>query len=163
MSALPDAPQYGRCFTAWRDASAGTWHDCTTYVLVEGLREGTLSRAAFLTCLMQDYPFLLHFSRDWGLWVVKAATLDEMRACLATVHPLVDGEMALHLDVCASERIDAAAREAAEESPENLAYTHFVLEAGYSGDFLTLLAVLAPCVVSRATRLEVSLRGQDRA
>ena len=33
------------------------------------------------------------------------------------------------------------------ERAENLAYTRFVLEAGYSGDLLDLLAALAPCVM----------------
>ena len=33
-----------------------------------------------------------------------------------------------------------------EERPENLAYTRYVLDAGYSGDFLDLMAALAPCV-----------------
>ena len=30
---------------------------------------------------------------------------------------------------------------------ENLAYTRYVLDAGHSGDFLDLLAALAPCVM----------------
>mgnify|MGYP003311894729 CR=1 FL=1 len=33
-----------------------------------------------------------------------------------------------------------------EEELNNLAYTRFVLEAGYSGDFLDLLVALSPCV-----------------
>lgn len=155
MSALPAAPDYGRCFAAWRDDCADMWHDYTHHAFVEGLREGTLPRAAFLTYLVQDYRFLIHFSRAWALGVVKAATLDEMRACSATVHALVDGEMALHLRVCAGEGIDAVALEAAEEAPENLAYTRYVLESGYSGDFLDLLAALAPCVLGYG---EIGLR-----
>src|SRR5699024_74137 len=102
-----------------------------------------------------DYRFLIHFTRAWALGVVKAATLEEMRACSATVHALVDGEMALHQGICTAEGIDAAALEAAEEAPENLAYTRYVLEAGYSGDFLDLLAALAPCVLGYG---EIGLR-----
>jgi thiaminase/transcriptional activator TenA len=34
----------------------------------------------------------------------------------------------------------------AEEHPANLAYTRYVLDAGHSGDFLDLMAALAPCV-----------------
>ena len=63
--------------------------------------------------------------------------------------------MALHLRICAAEGIGAAALEAAEEAPENLAYTRYVLEAGYSGDFLDLLAALAPCVLGYG---EIGLR-----
>ena len=35
----------------------------------------------------------------------------------------------------------------AEEALGNLAYTRYVLEAGFSGDFLDLMAALAPCVL----------------
>lgn len=155
MKDLTTVADYGRCFTAWREACAGTWHDYTHHRFVEGLRDGTLPRAGFLNYLVQDYRFLIHFSRAWALGVVKAATLEEMRACSATVHALVEGEMALHLRICAAEGIGAAALEAAEEAPENLAYTRYVLEAGYSGDFLDLLAALAPCVLGYG---EIGLR-----
>ena len=155
MSALPEAPAYGRAFAAWRGACAADWHAYTHHPFVEGMRDGTRPRAAFLTYLAQDYRFLIHFSRAWALGVVKAATLDEMRACSATVHALVDGEMALHVGICAAAGIDAATLEATVEAPENLAYTRYVLEAGYSGDFLDLLAALAPCVLGYG---EIGLR-----
>jgi thiaminase/transcriptional activator TenA len=70
-----------------------------------------------------------------------------MQAASATLQALVHHEMPLHVQICAGEGIDAAALEATEEAAANLAYTRFVLEAGYSGDFLDLMAGLAPCVL----------------
>lgn len=43
--------------------------------------------------------------------------------------------------------IDAAALEATEEAEGNLAYTRYVMDAGLSGDFVDLMAALAPCVM----------------
>lgn len=142
-----NAPDYGRCFAAWRAGCAEPWLAYTRHTFVEGLGDGTLPRPAFLTYLRQDYIFLKHFARAWSLAVVKAGTLAEMQAASATVHALLQTEMALHVGICAAAGIDAAALEATEEAPENLAYTRYVLEAGYSGDFLDLLAALAPCVL----------------
>ena len=153
--ALPPPPDYGRSFAAWRAGCAGPWHAYTHHAFVEGIRDGTLPRAAFLRYLVQDYVFLIHFSRAWALAVTKAGNLAEMRACAATVHALVDGEMALHVRLCAEAGITEAELEAAEEAPENLAYTRYVLESGYSGDFLDLLAALAPCVLGYG---EIGLR-----
>ncbi|WP_212522795.1 thiaminase II [Actibacterium sp. MT2.3-13A] len=138
---------YGRTFPLWRAAAGGAWRDYTRHAFVEGLRDGTLPRAAFLRYLVQDYVFLIHFSRAWALAVTKAETLDEMRACAATVNALIDGEMRLHVATCAAEGISEAELFAAEEAPENLAYTRYVLDAGHSGDFLDLMAALAPCVL----------------
>lgn len=138
-------PDYGRCHAAWRAACADDWHAYTHHAFVQGLGDGTLPRAAFLNYLVQDYRYLIHYARAWALGVVKGGTLAEMQACSSIVHGMVDGEMALHVGICADAGIDRAALETAVEAPENLAYTRYVLEAGYSGDFLDLLAALAPC------------------
>jgi thiaminase (transcriptional activator TenA) len=137
---------YGRTFPLWREAAGAHWAAYTRHRFVEGMRDGTLPRAAFLHYLVQDYLFLLHFSRAWALAVTKAATVAEMRTCAATVHALIDDEMSLHLRTCAEAGIDEATLAAAEERPETIAYTRYVLDAGHGGDFLDLLAALAPCV-----------------
>ncbi|SDY06666.1 thiaminase II [Citreimonas salinaria] len=138
---------YGATFPLWREAAGDAWRDYTRHAFVEGLRDGTLPRGAFLRYLVQDYVFLVHFSRAWALAVTKAETLDEMRACAATVHALLDDEMRLHVRTCAAEGIAEADLFAAREAPQNIAYTRYVLDAGHSGDFLDLLAALAPCVL----------------
>ncbi|SFG72576.1 thiaminase (transcriptional activator TenA) [Palleronia marisminoris] len=138
---------YGATFPLWRAAAGDTWRAYTQHAFVEGLRDGTLPREAFLRYLVQDYQFLVHFSRAWALAVTKAETLDEMRACAATVHALLDHEMRLHIETCAAEGIPEADLFAAREAPQNIAYTRYVLDAGHSGDFLDLMAALAPCVL----------------
>lgn len=138
---------YGATFPLWRAAAGEAWRDYTRHPFVEGMRDGTLPRETFLRYLVQDYLFLVHFSRAWALAVTKAETLEEMRACAATVHALIDEEMRLHVDTCAAEGISEADLFAAEEAPQNLAYTRYVLDAGHSGDFLDLMAALAPCVL----------------
>ena len=140
------APDYGRAFAAWR-AAAPEWEAYVRHPFVEGLGDGTLPRPAFLHYLVQDYLFLIHFARAWALAVVKADTLDEMRAAAATVDALVNHEMQLHVRTCAEAGIPEARLSQADEAPENMAYTRYVLEAGFSGDFLDLLAALAPCVL----------------
>lgn len=144
---MTDAPDYGRAFAGWRAAAGAAWPAYTRHAFVDGLRDGTLPRAAWLHYLVQDYVFLIHFARAWALAVVKAETLDEMRTAAATVHALVNEETRLHVEVCAADGLDEAALFAAEEAPENLAYTRYVLDAGHSGDFLDLMAALAPCVL----------------
>ncbi len=140
-------PDYGRAFALWRDGAAGPWRDYTRHSFVEGLKDGTLPKAALLHYLTQDYVFLVHFSRAWALAAVKAETLDELKAASATVNALVNHEMQLHVETCAAEGISEEALFNATEEAENLAYTRYVLEAGFSGDFLDLMAALAPCVL----------------
>ena len=136
---------YGETFALWRDGCPDDWHDYTHHAFVEGLRDGSLPRASFLHYLIQDYIFLVHFARAWSLAVVKAETLDEMKICARTVDALVNHEMSLHVQTCAAEGLDEATLFTATEEFENLAYTRYVMDAGLQGDFLDLMAALAPC------------------
>ncbi len=138
---------YGKTFESWRDAAGQVWTNYARHEFVEGLGDGSLPQAAFLHYLVQDYIFLFHFSRAWALAAAKADTPDEMRIAASTVDGLVNHEMSLHIQTCAAAGIDEATLFSAREEPENLAYTRYVLEAGYSGDFLDLMAALAPCVM----------------
>ncbi|HMA16541.1 MAG: TenA family protein [Bacteroidota bacterium] len=148
MIAPNAAPDYGSAvFAGWRRAAGDEWPAYTRHAFVHGLGDGSLPRAAFLRYLTQDYLFLLHFARAWALAVVKAGDLEEMRAAAATVDALVNQEIRLHVETCAAAGIAEKSLLATEEEMETLAYTRFVLDAGLSGDFLDLLAALAPCVL----------------
>lgn len=136
---------YGTAFDRWRAGCPAEWQAYTHHPFVEGLRDGTLPRKAFLHYLVQDYVFLVHFSRAWSLAIVKAETLAETRACTTILDALVNHEMALHVTTCAAEGIDEETLYSATEEIENLAYTRYVLDAGLQGDFLDLMAALAPC------------------
>lgn len=139
-------PTYGNTFALWREGCGTLWHDYTRHAFVQGLGDGTLPRAAFLHYLIQDYVFLVHFSRAWSLAVVKSETMNELKTCAATVNALVNQEMDLHVQTCAAEGISEDRLFAATEELENLAYTRYVMDAGLQGDFLDLMAALAPCV-----------------
>lgn len=148
-------PDYGKTFARWRAEAGDVWHDYTHHAFVEGMRDGTLPREAFLHYLVQDYVFLVHFSRAWSLAVVKSETIEEMKVCAGTVDALVNHEMALHVKTCAAVGLDEATLFGAPESVENLAYTRYVMDAGLQGDFLDMMATLAPCVMGYG---EIGLR-----
>lgn len=136
---------YGKIFPTLKQATPH-WQAYTHHAFVKGLGDGTLPEENFLHYLRQDYIFLIHFSRAWALAVTKSDHLDEMKACAETVNGLVNHEMQLHVKICAEAGISQSDLLATQEAPENLAYTRYVLEAGYSGDFVSLLITLAPCV-----------------
>jgi len=133
-------------FARWRETAGASWTRYTEHAFVTGLGNGQLPAAAFKYYLIQDYLFLMHFSRAWSLVVVKADTIDEMRHAAATVDALVNQEMQLHVKTCAGYGLSESQLAQSEEAAANIAYTRYVLDAGYAGDLLDLLAALAPCV-----------------
>ena len=131
-------------------ATDRTWHDFTHHLFVEGLAQGTLPQENFRFYLVQDYRFLIHFSRAWALAAFKSDDVEEIRACAGLVHALVDQELQLHVRTCAGWGLSEADLVATPEHPANAAYTRYVLERGLAGDLADLLVALAPCVVGYA-------------
>ena len=134
-------------FAMLRGACAQEWADYTRHDFVAGMAKGTLPEACFRHYLTQDYLFLRHFARAYALAAFKSDTLEDMRHATATQDALINTEMRLHIDYCATWGLSEADMAAVPEAEQNLAYTRFVLERGLAGDFLDLLVALAPCVV----------------
>ncbi|MBV9827408.1 MAG: TenA family protein [Alphaproteobacteria bacterium] len=132
-------------------AAAGPiWPSYTRHEFVVRLARGDLPEAAFRRYLVQDYLFLLHFARAWGLAVYKSETLPEMRRAQALIAATLDVEIGLHIDYCRGWGLTEARMAAEPEALETVAYTRFVLDRGLAGDRLDLEVALAPCIVGYA-------------
>jgi thiaminase/transcriptional activator TenA len=132
------------------DAAGAAWPAYTRHEFVLRLASSDLPEAAFRRYLVQDYLFLLHFSRAWGLAIYKSDTLAEMRRAQTLVAATLDVEIGLHIDYCRDWGIDEGAMVAAPEAMQTVAYTRFVLDRGMAGDRLDLEIALAPCVIGYA-------------
>lgn len=131
-------------------AAGADWPAYTRHEFVLRLAQGDLPGAAFRRYLMQDYLFLLHFARAWGLAVYKSETLDEMRRAQSLVAAILDVEIGLHIEYCRGWGLSEARMAREPEAMETIAYTRFVLDRGLAGDRLDLEAALAPCIVGYA-------------
>jgi thiaminase (transcriptional activator TenA) len=140
------ARRAGDLFSRLTDAAGRTWQDYTRHEFVLRLARGDLPEACFRHYLAQDYLFLRHFARAWGLAAYKSDTLEEMRRAARILAATLDVEMGLHIDYCRRWGIAENVLEASAEAPETIAYTRFVLDRGQSGDRLDLEVALAPCV-----------------
>jgi len=140
----------GGLFDRLAAAAGDDWHAYTRHEFVRLLARGDLPEAAFRRYLVQDYLFLLHFARAWGLAVYKSETLAEMRRAQALVAATLDVEIGLHVEYCRGWGLSEAAMAAEPEARETIAYTRFVLDRGLAGDRLDLEAALAPCMIGYA-------------
>jgi len=137
----------GRLYDWLKARAAEEWGAYVGHPFVRGLAQGTLPEASFRYYLGQDYLFLAHFARAYGLAVYKSATLSEMRQAAKSMVAILDVEMTLHVDYCAGWGLDEDRMQALPEDPATMAYTRYVLETGIAGDLLDLHVALAPCIV----------------
>ena len=138
---------YGKIFNLLRENHKDNWLLYTKHEFINKLSNDTLKEEKFLNYLIQDYLFLIQFSKAWSLAILKSDNLEEMKIAASTVNDLINFEMELHITLCANYGISKSDLENADEENANIAYTRYVLELGYSSDFLDLLSSLAPCVL----------------
>jgi thiaminase/transcriptional activator TenA len=126
------------------------WNGYCQHEFVRRIADGTLQEKCFRHYLMQDYLFLIHFSRAWALAAYKADNLEDMRAAAANLSTHLNVEINLHLEYCEGWGITEKELEGLDESAANMAYTRYVLERGLAGDILDLHVALAPCIIGYA-------------
>ena len=132
------------------EAAQETWRAYTRHQFVRLLASGDLPEKCFRRYLVQDYLFLVHFARAWGLAIYKSETLAEMRRAQRLVAATLDVEIGLHIDYCRGWGLSETAMASEPEALETIAYTRFVLDRGLAGDRLDLEVALAPCIVGYA-------------
>jgi thiaminase/transcriptional activator TenA len=137
-------------FQQLKEACADEWRAYTHHAFVRGLGDGSLPETCFRHYLTQDYLFLVHFARAYGLAAFKAESLEDVRAAAGGLAAIVDREMALHVSYCEEWGLSEAAMAASAEAQETIAYTRYVLERGLAGDLLDLQVALAPCIIGYA-------------
>ncbi|MGH7048237.1 MAG: TenA family protein [Stellaceae bacterium] len=132
-------------------ASCGeAWRAYTRHEFVLLLAKDELPEVCFRRYLIQDYRFLIHFARAWGLAIYKSDTLSEMRRAQRLVAATLEVEIGLHIDYCRRWGLSEAALQTEPEAVETIAYTRFVLDRGLAGDRLDLETALAPCIFGYA-------------
>src|SRR3954452_12794873 len=114
-------------------AAGGGWQAYTRHEFVLRLVRGDLPEAAFRRYLVQDYLFLLHFARAWGLAIYKSDTLSEMRRAQSLVAATLDVEIGLHIDYCRGGGLSEEGMNAEPEALETRVYNRCVLDR-FAGD-----------------------------
>ena len=137
-------------FSRLRDACADDWRAYVRHPFVRALADASLPERCFRHYLGQDYLFLIHFARAYGLAAFKADDLADVRQAAAGLAAIVDVEMGLHVKYSAGWGLSEAAMAALPEADATLAYTRYVLETGLAGDLLDLHVALAPCMLGYA-------------
>lgn len=137
-------------FEALKRASAAEWTAYVDHPFVRALGDGSLPEAAFRRYLGQDYLFLVHFARAYGLAAFKGESIEDIRQAARGLDAMINVEMGLHVSFCAGWGLSEAEMAALPEADATIAYTRFVLERGLAGDLLDLHVALAPCIVGYA-------------
>ncbi|KIL73336.1 Thiaminase II [Bacillus badius] len=124
------------------------WRQNHHHPFVREMGEGTLEQRKFRFYMVQDYLYLIDYSKVFALGAVKATDVETMGKFAALLNETLNFEMSLHRQYAARFGISEEELEQAKPSPITLAYTHYMLHASQNGTLAELLAALLPCAWS---------------
>ena len=136
-----------------------TWNDYTQHEFVKQLAAGILAADSFRHYLVQDYLYLIHYTRVMALSVYKSDTLAQMRVGQAGINAMLDMEIGMYLDFCRDWNVPLEQVESASESAVTIAYSRYILDAAMTGSLAELYAAIAPCLMGYG---EIGKRLKDK-
>ncbi len=112
---------------------------------VAGVGDGTLEVDKFKHYVLQDYVYLIEYSRALAIAAARARDLDTMSWFARLLDETLNVEMDLHRSYCAKFGITAPELENTAPAPTTVAYTSYLLQLAHQGSFPELVASLVPC------------------
>ena len=112
---------------------------------VAGVGAGTLAVARFKHYVLQDYVYLIDYSRVLALAAARAPDLPTMGWFAQLLDETLNREMELHRSYCAQFGLSRAELESTLAAPTTVAYTSYLLQLAHQGSFAELTAGLLPC------------------
>lgn len=128
-----------------RQSAAPIWEADLGHPFVRGIADGTLPTEKFKFYLVQDYLFLLDYSRVFAHGVIKAPDEATMALFSQLLNETLNTEMDLHRGYCEKFGISAAEMEQAPVAPTTHAYTRHLLNVAQSGTLADIIAGVLPC------------------
>ena len=112
---------------------------------ITGVGDGSLDVVKFKYYVMQDYVYLIDYSRVLALASARAPDLKSMGWFAGLLDETLNVEMDLHRRYCAEFGITSQDLEATVAAPTTIAYTSYLLKLAHQGSFGEIVTSLMPC------------------
>ena len=120
------------------------WRQNHNHPFVKGIGDGTVDQESFRFYMVQDYLYLIDYSKVFAIGAVKADDVETMGKFAGLLEGTLNTEMALHRKYAARFGISEDELENAEPSPIVLAYTHYMLHVSQKGTLAEVIAADSP-------------------
>ena len=141
------------------EATKEIWDGYNETPFVKGIADGSLDHEKFKYYMIQDYLYLLDYTKVFSIGTAKAKNLDAMRLFAGYTHSILDGEMDIHRAYMTRLGI---AKEEAEQTPvalDNLLlYLLICFVSAYEEGEAEVMAAILSCALSYELSRRRSLR-----
>lgn len=124
------------------------WKSYLVHPFVKEIADGTLDIDKFRFYMIQDYRYLLEYSKVFALGIIKSSNEEIMRKFALMVKETLDGEMAIHKKYMKRLGITPEEIENSKTALINQSYTSYMLDTAFRGDILDVLVSVLSCAWS---------------
>ncbi|RBQ28539.1 thiaminase II [Aliarcobacter vitoriensis] len=121
------------------------WEDGYNHPFVQELGKGTLDKEKFKFYLLQDYLYLLEYSKVFAAAILKAEDEDMLARLSSILHSTLVDEMQVHREYMKEFGIKKEEVENVKASLFSRAYTSNMLAVAQKGGLVEILATVFPC------------------
>lgn len=121
------------------------WTSYNEHPFVKGIENGNLDLKKFKYYMIQDYLYLLDYSKIFALGVVKAPDEEIMRFFADLVNSTLNSEMGIHKKYMERLNITTEDVKNTKISLANKSYTNYMLWQSENGDILDLIVSVLSC------------------
>ena len=125
--------------------AAKVWEDGYNHPFVQEIGMGTLDKDKFKFYLLQDYLYLLQYSKVFATAAIKSDTEELMTNFTKIQYFILANEMNLHREYMAGFGIKPEDVANVKSSLYNRTYTANMLAIGYTGGLAEVIATIFPC------------------
>ncbi|MBQ3489672.1 MAG: thiaminase II [Clostridia bacterium] len=129
-------------------ATADIWTEYNKHPFVKGIEDGTLDREKFRYYIIQDYLYLIEYTKVFGIGIAKAKSPETTKLFASYVHLLTDGEMDIHRGYMGKFGVTEEELAGCPRALDNLSYTSYMLRVAYEEGEAEVLAAILSCAYS---------------
>lgn len=121
------------------------WDSYYEHPFIKGIGEGSLGINKFKYYMIQDYLYLLDYTKVFALGVIKSKDESNMKIFAELVHSTIGGEMNIHKTYMKRLKITEEDIKDAKQSLVNVSYTNYMLWVSQNGGLLDLAVAVLSC------------------
>ena len=117
------------------DVSKELWKEYNEHPFVRGIADGSLDKEKFKYYMIQDYLYLIDYTKVFAVGAAKGRDLETMGLFAGYTHAILDGEMEIHRGYMKRLGISLEEAERAQPALDNLSYTSYMLRVALTHPF----------------------------
>lgn len=113
-----------------------------------GIKTGTLDTKKFRWYIIQDYWYLMEYTKVFAVGIAKSKSVEVMKLFAKYIQAILDGEVNVHNGYMADFGITEAELEQTPIAQDNRSYTAYMLSVAYKGGEAEILTAIFSCAYS---------------